>query len=239
MRGLFQPYLKFSKSVKPILSLMDNIQNNAALSLTNHSLHAQHQTIQSGSIVLASGFLESFLRDICETYFIELAKKGVGLNILGQDFLEIHLKEGAGHLSDLVKRESRKSSSKTLQESLIFARRLVDPLNNNTLSPAWEAFARTQGNPSSETIKKILKGLGIKSGFTNLERAVNGRYSNSTIELMLTNFLELRNECAHTGISSNIPTPGQIKDTISFLRIITYGICKLVNDCFSNLTEKQ
>ncbi len=65
------------------------------------------------------------------------------------------------------------------------------PISDVSKSPAWEAVARTQGNPSAQVIKDVLTGLGIKGGIASLETAVRGRYSASTIEQLLRNLIDL------------------------------------------------
>lgn len=227
-------YSQFSQSALPILKLMDRVTSETPAALRNSDLFAQHKSIQLGSVVLISGYLESFLRAVCETYFAELARKGFGMSNLGDEYLSIHLREGAGHLADLVKREQRKK--KPFSESSAFVRRLVAPILDNTKSPVWEAFARTQGNPSPEVVKAILKALGIKGGFDVIETALDGKYSSNTLATLLTNLNEIRNECAHTGTASSVPSPGAIKDLVQYTRHLTLGICRVVDNKISQIT---
>jgi hypothetical protein len=213
---------------------MRRVQSEAASALKDSSLRAQHNAIQFGSVVLISGFLESFLRATCENYFAELSAKGYGMGKLGHDFLEIHLREGAGHLTDLVKRESKRQP-KNLSNSSAFVRRLVAPIADAARSPAWEAFARTQGNPSAEVIKAVLKGLGVKGGLLAIENAIYHRYSASSIEQLLRNLIDLRNECAHTGSAVSVPQPSTIIDQVHFTRVVALGICRLVDKQVTHL----
>ncbi|MDP9901291.1 hypothetical protein [Variovorax ginsengisoli] len=228
-------FTEFADSARPIEQLMRRIQNESPAALRDADLRTQHHTIQFGSVVLLSGFLESFLRVNCENYFAQLSAKGFGMDRLGFDFLEIHIREGAGHLADMVKRES-KHRPKTLGNSSAFVRRLVAPIADAAKSPAWEAFARTQGNPSAEVVKAVLQGLGIRGGLNSLEGAIQGRYSASTIEQLLKNFIELRNECAHSGSSVNVPQPSTILDLVYFMRILILGVCRLTDRKISELT---
>lgn len=227
-------FSEFSTSVKPIIRLMIRVNNEATFALRDADLRAQHNTIQFGSVVLLSGFLESFLRFVCESYFAELSTKGYGMNQLGHDFLETHLREGAGHLADIVKREAKRKP-KDLSDSSAFVRRLVAPISDASKSPAWEAFARTQGNPSAQVIKDVLTGLGIKGGMASLETAVKKRYSASTIEQLLKNLIDLRNECAHTGAAVSVPQPSTIIDLVYFTRVLVLGVCVLVDQKVTEL----
>lgn len=207
---------------------MKRVQSESAQALRDPQLRGQHKAMQLGSIVLLSGFLESFLRGLCENYFAELLTKGIGMGNLGHQALETHLREGAGHLADLVKRESKKQP-KTLNDSSAFVRRLVAPILDVNKAPVWEAFARTQGNPSAEVVKRVLAGLGIKGGLQKLESLINARYSASSIEQLLQNFVDLRNECAHTGTATSVPLPSTVIDQVYFMRVLTLGLCKMVD----------
>jgi len=225
IRNCFQD---FSESARPISQLMKSIQGQAPGALKDKYLRAQHGTIQLGSVVLLSGYLESYLKAICEAYFAELLTKGFGAKKLGDRVVETHLREGAGHLTDLVKRESKKSPG-SLTESEAFVRRLVAPILDANKAPVWEAFARTQGNPSPRVVKDVLKGLGISDPFQRASVAVNGRYSSATFDQLLQNFVDLRNECAHTGTAQVVPSPSTIYDFVMLLRTLTLGIAKIVD----------
>jgi hypothetical protein len=227
-------YTEFTSSSAPIIKLMQRVQADAALALRDKSVLAQHNTIQLGSVVLLSGFLESFLRSVCESYFAELHKKGFGISALGDDFLKVHLREGAGHLADLVKRESKRRNS--LSDSSAFVRRLVAPIIDSSKSPVWEAFARTQGNPSADVVKAILKGLGINGGFEALAAAIDEKYSANIMTQLLTSLNELRNESAHTGTTANVPQPSTIIDLVQFTRYLTLSVCRLVDRKVTELT---
>lgn len=233
-KSIRSAFTEFSTSVKPIVGLMDRVVNEAPLALRDAEVRAQHHAIQSGGVVLLSGFLESFLRSVCENYFSELSIKGYGMKSLGDDFLAIHLREGAGHLADIVKRETKRQQG-DFSDSSEFVRRLVAPIADASKSPAWEAFARTQGNPSAQVIKTMLEGLGIKGGLDSLALAINVRYSASAIQGLLKNLIDVRNECAHTGSVVNIPQPSTVVDLTFFTRVLALGICKLVDQKITNL----
>lgn len=228
-------YTQFSASSAPILKVMSRIQGETAAALKDKSLLEQHHTMQHGSVVLLSGFLESFLRSVCEVFFTELRAKGVGLKALGPDYLSTHLREGAGHLSDLIKREGKKKSL-TFSDSTAFAKRFVAPFSDDLKSPVWEAFARTKGNPSSSVVTAVLDGLGITGGFNSLSTAINGKYSANTMVQLLNNLIELRNESAHTGKTTNVPQPSDITEIVLFCRYLALAVCRLADKKVSVLT---
>lgn len=221
-------YREFSDSARPIIKLMERIQREAPQTLRDKDLPAQHSTMQLGSVVLLSGYLESFLRSACESYFAELLSRGYGMDKLGDEYLKIHLREGAGVLSDLVKRELRQKN-RALTDSSAFVQRLVAPIMDTTKSPVWEAFARTQGNPSPDVFADLLRGLGIKGGFNAVEVALGNKYSASTLAGRLRNLNDLRNECAHTGTASSVPQPSTVIDLVHFTRHLTLGVCRLID----------
>lgn len=207
---------------------MHRIHSEAPLALKDSNLRSQHRTVQCGSVVLLSGYLESFIRSLCETYFSVLSLKGFGMSSLGHEFLEVHLRDGAGHLSDLVKREGRRHP-KTYSSSSAFVRKLVAPIADASKSPTWEAFARTQGNPSPEVLKSVLRGLGVKGGLPTVEVAMKGRYSAAATQHMLQNLIDVRNECAHTGSATSVPSPGAVLDLVYFTRVLVLGVCSAVD----------
>jgi hypothetical protein len=233
-KSIRAPFTEFSESARPILKLMERIQSEAPQALRDKDLPAQHNTMQLGSVVLLSGYLESFLRSACESYFAELLSKGHGMDRLGDEYLKIHLREGAGHLSDLVRREL-KQKKHALADSSSFVRRLVAPIMDTTKSPVWEAFARTQGNPSPEVLSDMLKGLGINGGFDAVEKALGNKYSANTLAQRLRNLNDLRNECAHTGTASSVPQPSTVIDLVQFTRYLTLAVCRLIDKKISEL----
>lgn len=225
---------EFSACAKPLAELMFRVQAEANLALRDQSIRSQHHAIQCGSIVLLSGYLESFIRSICETYFAILSAKGFGMAALGSEFLEVHLREGAGHLAELVKRERRKNQS--LTGATAFVRRLMAPIADASKSPSWEAFARTQGNPSPEVLKSVLRGLGVKGGLDAVATATNGRYSAAAAQQLLQNLIDLRNECAHTGSATSVPQPSTVLDLVYFTRVLVLGVCGVVDKQITALT---
>ncbi len=214
---------------------MRRIQSEAPLALKDQNLRLQHHAIQCGSVVLLSGYLESFIRSVCESYFAVLSTKGFGVSRLGNEILEVHLREGASHLSDLVKRDGKRHP-KTLANSSAFVRKLVAPIADASKSPAWEAFARTQGNPSPEVLKTVLRGLGIKGGLEAVEVAMNSRYSAAVAQQLLQNINDLRNECAHTGSATIPPQPSTVLDLVYFTRVLVLGVCGVVDKHISEVT---
>ena len=154
---------------------------------------------------------------------------------LSSSYLETHLREGAGYLADLVKREVKRKNS--LTDSSAFVRRLVAPIIDTTKSPVWEAFARTQGNPSPDVVKNVLIGLEIKGGFDAIAQALNGKYSSSTLTSLLKNLNDIRNECAHTGKTSSVPQPSSIIDLVQFTRYLALGICRLIDQKITEQTK--
>lgn len=227
-KSIRAPFKEFSESARPIIKLMERIQCEAPQALRDKNLLAQHNTMQLGCIVLLSGYLESFMRSVCESYFVELSNKGYGMNKLDHKYLSIHLREGAGVLSDLVKREL-KQDKHVLTDSSAFVRRLVAPIIDPTKSPVWEAFARTRSNPSPEVLGDVLQSLGIKGGFNAVETALGNKYSPNTLRELLRNLNDLRNECAHTGTASSVPQPSTVINLAQFAKYLTLGVCRLID----------
>ena len=102
-------------------------------------------------------------------------------------------------------RQERSSDPLVLAKASDAARRLASV--NAAQLPyeiLWEAFADTQANPGPEEISSFLKRFHILKPLPTLASAMN--VTPETLALSLRSFMGIRNECAHTGSTKNIPT---------------------------------
>jgi len=92
----------------------------------------------------------------------------------------------------------------------------------------WEAFADTQSNPTPDVIKELMRACGIARPWIKL--SVKTGITENSIITQLTSFLAVRNECAHTGTASSIPTPSDIRGYCTFLLKLALGIVETLED---------
>jgi len=75
----------------------------------------------------------------------------------------------------------------------------------------WEAFADTKANPGPDTIGDFLRNFGVQKPLPTLATAMN--VQREYLVIRLRSFMEIRNECAHTGSSSKVPPQATFRTT--------------------------
>ena len=97
----------------------------------------------------------------------------------------------------------------------------------------WEAFADTKQNPGPATIKDYLERFGVKNPWSRLIVKVKTRqpaWSENSLILSLRSFIEVRNECAHSGRASNIPTTVDVRQHCELLQETAEAIVEVLAD---------
>lgn len=229
----------FSDSAKPILRLMDDVDAQAPQAMRSAITRAKHEAIRSASVVLLSGLLESFLRRCAEVFFEELVRRNLGYSQLPEAMREHHFVGGLEEVREVARRD-RKDASPTFQKTLACLDRLVKAPSTKASALYWEAFAVTRGNPGPDAICDYLRNFAISDPMKRIANAVDT--TETLLRLKLTSFIELRNECAHTGRTKSTPQPSQVRDFVHLLRQLTLGITKVldrqvVNLCAASRTE--
>jgi hypothetical protein len=231
MREQFRAsFQSLSNSVKPIRGLMAGVRAQAAAALRDNDVRAQHSALHCASVVVMSGYLESFMREAAEAFFAELKNANRGLGTLDDKFVHVHYTQGARILTNLVSGE--KIGSK-FSEAAVMLQRLSAPISDADAPPLWEAFARTDANPSAAVIKAYLAGFGINDGLSVVSEAINQTYSPAALETTLLAFIAVRNECAHTGSAKSVPSTSDIEGYVTFLRTLALGVTKALNQRLS------
>jgi competence ComEA-like helix-hairpin-helix protein len=99
-------------------------------------------------------------------------------------------------------------------------------MSPNSYNLLWEAYATTQGNPGPNVIEDILNHLGIDKCSTQLNSALSGHYS--TDKLALQSYIDIRNECAHTGSAINVPSTSDIREFCSSIYRIASAVVSVL-----------
>jgi len=161
--------------------------------------------IRCGAIVLLSGYFESFLK-LCMCRFIaHVNDLGKPLSILPARMKIIHFENGARALGREI-RKARKTNDTSLCEDL--AARLASVSATNGYTLAWEAFADTEANPGPSVVGGLLSSVGIEEPWKKIKAVPPGGFGD--LDLFLTSFIEMRNECAHSGNTASPPTPSDL-----------------------------
>jgi RiboL-PSP-HEPN len=207
----------FKASLDKVRAIADDIDVHVQDALKDAAIQARHETTLCAATVILSGFLESFLREIAEEMISDICGRGIPFDQLPSKVRITHYWDGAQHLRELAG-EEKGSNPIVMAQASEAARRLASVAGAQMpYEILWEAFANTQANPGSKEIGAYLKRFHIMEPIPTLANAMN--MSENTLALLLNSFMEIRNECAHTGSAKNVPTTSDVR-----------GYCKLIED---------
>jgi competence ComEA-like helix-hairpin-helix protein len=179
------------------------------------------ETLRCSCTVILSGFFESFLRDLAEACVTEFASRGVPFNALPSRLQHTHFVQGGRLLGEKTRELGRVAW--IAGDHFDIVRRLASPADNpKNYVLLWEAYAGTRGNPGPKAIEDILVSLGVSQCRKRLDQALGGNYPSKS--LALSSFIAVRNECAHTGTASNVPTPADLRSYCDLLDEIAVAI---------------
>jgi hypothetical protein len=164
--------------------------------------------VRCGSVVLFSGYLETFMKDSMCAFITEVNALGHPLSKLPEDMIHTHFREGAAALKWQV-RSDKKIGNMTKCENLTARLASVSAPRGYTL--AWEAFANTEANPGPDVFGKLLGSVGVKKPWAKLKTATPAGLVD--LNTFLTSFIAMRNECAHSG---NTTTPPGASDLLQY-----------------------
>ena len=184
--------------------------------LTSGALRAS-QPVSCGVVVLLSGVFEVFLKNCVSGYVCLLNDKKLPANAISEKMLLKHFRDGGGALVAEVKRVLKNKKGPT--DPVVFSsiedlvKRLGARAASGLTELAWEPFAETKGNPGPDVVRDILTGLDVQEGWSLIQQEAH-LLTNGVVNLKtwLEAFIDLRNECAHTGASSNAPTTSEIRE---------------------------
>jgi hypothetical protein len=167
----------------------------------------------SGFTILLCGYFESFVKATMKAF--------VGkVNTSNKRFIELpkslrlqHFRGGSKRVQDGVGR-ARESNDLTVLHDL--ARRLAS-VAGQPFEVVWEAFTETHANPNSERIKELASKVGIEDLWAKLRPMAAGY---GDLRLFLDAFIEVRNECAHSGTPSAPPVYSDVIGYIDNLQVL-------------------
>jgi hypothetical protein len=222
--------VNFLGSLDRVRDITVEIDSNLSKALSDKRLQQRHETIECASTVILSGYFESFLTDAAEAFIRELCSRSIPFDNLPLKIRATHFADGADFLAKRAKRESAKlrrdTSIHRLIDSEAIARRIASVALGSPYELVWEAFAETRANPGPDTLKQFLSRFDIEGGWKSLSARVG--LSEATLEASLSSFILIRNECAHSGTATKIPTPPDIRDYCDLLQKVASEITSIL-----------
>jgi RiboL-PSP-HEPN len=215
-------------SLSRVRDITVDIDGNAQAALADSTVQARHETTLCAATVILSGFLESFLREVAEAVISDICNRAVPFSRLPDKIRITHFWEGANCLREIARQE-RSENPVVLAKASDAARRLASVGNPQPpYEIVWEAFAETQANPGPEQISAFLKRFDISDPLRTLAGAMKS--TPNALELTLKSFMAIRNECAHTGSATNIPTTTDVRGFCDFIELLGTGILAVFQD---------
>jgi hypothetical protein len=214
------------------LSSLDITEQVAHTLSSPNSLHpsrlAVTNAISCSSIVLLSGYFESYLKDITREYIGSINNLNKPLSNIP---LKMRLKHYSGGAEALTWASKKDKSLKSTSMSEDLTRRLGSLDQTLGYSLAWESFANTKSNPGTETVSTLLAGLEIEKAWTSINDLDR---THGPLDLFLTSFIAMRNVCAHTGRHNTPPSGFDILGYVDKFRSIASCI-----DCLIGLRLQE
>jgi hypothetical protein len=209
-------------SIGRVRSIADDIDTHAQDALRDAGVQARYETTLCAATVILSGFLESFLREVAEEMITDICNRGMPFDQLPSKIRITHYSEGGAFLRDLARQEKGENPV-VLAKTTDAARRLASV---GALNPPyeihWEAFEDTQANPGPDQINAFLKRFHVEDPLPTLASAMGTSQNN--LGMRLRSFMEVRNQCAHTGSAMNVPTTGDVRGFCELIDQIGTGI---------------
>jgi hypothetical protein len=209
MTAIFNATAEYHQSLDTAEEVAKTLLTPQALS---PSRLAVTNAISCASVVLLSGYFESYLKDLIKEYIESINALAKPLSAIPYTMRRKHY---AGGAEALVWASKRDKELQTLVMSQDLSRRLASLSNVSGYVLAWEAFANTNSNPGTETVSTLLSGLEIEKGWKAIHD-LNSEFG--PLDAFLTAFMKLRNVCAHTGRHSTPPSGADLLDYIEKFR---------------------
>jgi hypothetical protein len=222
-----QALADFHTSLARIRLLADSIVASTGTALSDPKLLSLHETEQCGAVVLLSGCFEAFLKDLVRQFFNALSGLGLPFSGLPRKIRDGHFERGGRVLSEVA------AAARTGRACRFGSgtREDVAPRLHSVSAPrgpyriVWEAFADTQQNPGPKVVKEIANDLGVADFWRFVSRSSGNpaRWSDTALESKLGDLVMKRNECAHTGKVSPVPTAVEVVEFVELLEVVGAG----------------
>lgn len=222
-----QALADFGTSLHRVRALANSILAATSSALSDATIRELHETQQCGAIVLMTGYFEAFLKDLVRRFIEDVSASGIAFAGLPEDMRNRHF-EGGGKILTQASEAARKGKATPFGNAT--REDIVARLHSasNTAGPyqiLWEAFADTRANPGPDVVQKIAKNLGVNNFWPTVSSHSGNpaRWSDSALTTKLEDLIAKRNECAHTGKVSPIPTAADVLEFADMLEALGSG----------------
>lgn len=223
----------FDSSLDRIRALANHVSVNTGAALADPALREIHETQQCGALVLLTGYFEAFIKDLVRWFIEELPSSGLSFAALPAPIRHRHF-EGGGRVLTKASEAARKGYAtpfgNATREDIVA--RLHSPAMAGSYQILWEAFADTEANPGPKVVKEIANNLSLDSFWPTVASRSGdpARWSETALTALLTDLIAKRNECAHTGRVSPIPTSREILGFADMLAALGRGFASALED---------
>ena len=229
--GLLLAYEDLDQSLARVEELANWLFESTTLAEPERT---RQETQRAGCAVLLVGVFESFLKGVVREHLRAVPRTGRTFAQLPEKMRNLHYEGGGRVLAEVMQRQRK-------QEPQFFAgitandvvERLYSPQNEASTEYylVWEAFADTRQSPKSSTVSDILKGLGVETVWPSIE----GHADDAALITDLTDLIEKRNECAHTGRMSVVPSAPEILRYAQVIRKIGSASVHLLSAALTSM----
>jgi RiboL-PSP-HEPN len=215
----------FQVALVRVRGITCDIDANLSAALADRSVRDRHEIMQCACVAILSGFFETFLKDAAESFIGSVSALRIPFTSLPEAIQRTHYANGGTILS--AKQNNKGKFAWVTASPDDIARRLAS-VSAVPYDLLWEAFADTQANPGPRVVRDLLASVGLAKAWARL--SVKTKISQQRMEAQLESFLAVRNECAHTGRATAIPTPSDIRGHANFLSSLARGIVYALED---------
>lgn len=207
---------EFRRDAHQIAGITHWLDDHASEALASAALPTTN-AIQCASIVLLSGYFETFLVEGVKRFIQAVNELGKPFGSLPEKVRHLHFVNGGTALARLAKRERKDTPGVTaLSEDL--AQRLASVNAVQGYSLVYEAFIDTRSNPGADVVRDLLSAFEIRDPWRRMDPHCDGQ--SNVLKTFLDSFIALRNECAHRGTTASPPTTAELRAYVNNLDTI-------------------
>ena len=219
-------------SITGVRDIARYVEANSAAALADPAVMRRNSVTIAAATVILSGFLESFLKNVAEAAIDDLCSLNVPFGTLDPDIQDAHYAGGGAVLSAKARNTAR--ASWVTASPADIARRLSSVALGGPYELVWEAFAETAANPKAKVIAEFLKRFGITNPWPSI--AQKTRNSHTVLISALNSFMDIRNECAHTGSTGSRLTARDVRGFCVLLNALGKGIVSVLEDQMASMS---
>jgi hypothetical protein len=217
-------------SLDGVRLVLDDLVREATSRRRRAGFFDRREVILSSLIVTISGYFEAFLIEFAQEFASTLSAKQVPFSKLPTKIQLTHFRVGGRILTEACKPKPRPPVTAARED---VASRLAS-VSSSSYDLLWEAFAETRSNPGSEAIKDYLSAMAVANGFGEVadfltRKDPNRPQSATVLSQSLDALIERRNECAHSGASSQQLDEITVREYCDLIEHLAIGISGAVD----------